>query len=84
MWIALYMGGDMARGSRKTLISTEPAELSPPSFRVLEDRWVRLMGVRFLVPAGTTSSKIEQIWIDHEIPYEQIGGANGINQHGEG
>ena len=42
------------------------------------------MGVRVLVPAGTTSSKIEQIWIDHEIPYEQIGGANGIDQHGEG
>ena len=74
----------MARGSRKTSISTEPAEVSPPSFRVLEDRWVRLMGVRFLVEAGTTSSRVEPLWIDQDIPYEQIGGANGTDQHREG
>lgn len=69
----------MARGSRKALAISEPAEVSPPSFRVTESRWVRLMGVRFLVEAGTTSSKIEPLWIDQGIPYEQIGGANGTD-----
>jgi hypothetical protein len=42
------------------------------------------MGVRFLVEAGTTSSRVEPLWIDQDIPYEQIGGANGTDQHREG
>lgn len=79
MRIALYMGGDMARGSKKALAINEPIEVSPPSFRVTEDRWVRMMGVRFLVKAGTESSKVEPLWIDQGVPYEVVGGSHGVD-----
>lgn len=71
----------MARGSKKSLNSIESENVSPPSvvgYRTTEDRWARMMGVRFLIPAGAEAETVPQQWIDLGIAHEPIWSSNGV------
>ena len=81
----------MPRGHKKSSNLIESESMSPSSlesaapvvvgYRTTEDRWARMMGVRFLIPAGTEAETVPQQWIDLGITYEPMWSTNGADVH---